>query len=681
MIGWREGLVAGLSIPLSFTIGFIGLYLSGNTINFISLFALILGIGVLVDAGIVMVESINRNISLYKNLSKYEAAKKSVAAFASPITAGTLTTVAVFTGLFVVSGVTGQFISGIPFTLIFVLFASLLVALGFIPLIATVFLKGAKEVTREEDKSFGDRFNARLENWYRVRIGGLIASRRGKRVFLTTIILLFFASIALIPTGFVKVVFFAQGDAPQVFIEIKLPEGSIKETTDLATRQVEEVLYKNSYIIEAYAVTVGSGSAFLGGGSNEKLANITVNLVDERDITSTEFIEKLRSELPILPGVDIAVSEPNEGPPSGSAIGVKLFGNDLAELDTAANQVAQVLREMDTVTNVSTSNTNNNIEYVLTLDAAKTAATGLNPLVVSQTLRAAVFGTEATNLTTMSDDIPVVVRLNLSGNNTVDPSDTNRTTIDALKNISIQNQAGDSIALSSLVTTTLRDSSTAINHEDQSRVVTVSADTATGGNVFAINAELTEKIKALETFPANVRFSLGGESEDSNQAFGELFLALIIGLVLMLAVLVLEFNSFRYTFYVLSIVPFSLIGILFGLAITGSALSFPSIMGFIALTGIIVNNSILLIDRMNEMRREKPDASIDSVVIEAAASRLRPIILTSLTTIVGMIPLLYSDPIWVPLATAIIFGLAFSVVITLVLVPIIYDRWPGKLTK
>ncbi len=679
MIGWREGLLAGLSIPLSFTIGFIGLYLSGNTINFISLFALILGIGVLVDAGIVMVEGINKNISDHPDWSKKEVTRKAVVDFASPITSGTLTTVAMFVGLFIVSGVTGQFISGIPFTLIFVLFASLLVAIGFIPLISSSFLKGAKVILAESDLSAGEKINIKIQGWYRKNIEKLITSKKGKKIFLTVIISLFFISLALIPAGLVKVVFFEQTDTPQIYIEIKLPEGSIKESTDLVVRQVEEVLYKNKDIIEAHAVTVGSGSAFLGGGKNEKLANITINLKDDRTITSTEFITKLRNEIPVIKGALITVSEPNNGPPTGSPIGVKLMGNDLIELDKAANLVADLLDEIVGVTNIQTSNTSNNIEYVLTLDKAKTAAAGLNPLVVSQTLRAAVYGTEATNLTTVNEDIPVVVRLNLTGNDQIDAAQTNRTTIDSLNNISIKNNQGDSIILSSLIVTSLRESSSAINHENQSRVVTVSADITASGNVIEINNELSKKIESSSQFPTDVSYAFGGEAEDSNQAFIELFLALIIGLVLMIAVLVLEFNSFRYTAYVLSIVPFSLIGILFGLAITGSALSFPSIMGFIALTGIIVNNSILLIDRMNEMRLKFPNKAIDTIVIDAAVSRLRPIILTSLTTIVGMVPLLYSDPIWVPLATAVIFGLTFSVIITLVLVPIIYDRWPGKL--
>jgi HAE1 family hydrophobic/amphiphilic exporter-1 len=170
----------------------------------------------------------------------------------------------------------------------------------------------------------------------------------------------------------------------------------------------------------------------------------------------------------------------------------------------------------------------------------------------------------------------------------------------------------------------------------------------------------------------------GGESDDSNQAFVEMLLALIVGVVLMVGILTYQFNSYLHTSYVLSILPYSLIGIMAGLALTQNPLSFPSIMGFIALSGIVVNNSILLIDMMNQSRLKQPEKSIKDVVVTAAVNRLRPILLTSLTTVIGMIPLVFAGDLWAPLAYAVMFGLIFSVFITLVLIPIIYSRKPGE---
>ncbi len=675
-IGWREGLIAGTAIPLSFTIGFIGLYLSGNTINFISLFALILGIGVLVDSGIVMVEGINRRMKDDPTIDKRQAAIATIREFASPLIAGTLTTVSMFTGLFIVSGVTGQFISSIPFTLIFVLFASLLVALGFLPVIAAWLLR-RRSATRIEQAQV--EYSRRLESWYASKLRHLLSQRSRKLTFLGLLIAGFFGALSLVPLGAVPVVFFAQGDAEQLFVEVELAEGTTKEVTDIATRRIEDILYSYDDVIEAFTTTVGAGSAFAGGGQNEKLGNFYLVLREERVRTSTEIAEALRADSAELRDLDITVSQPNAGPPTGSPIGVRLLGEDLPALNAAAGEVADLVRDIESTTNVRTSSNVNSTEIVLELDRARAASLDLSPQAISQTLRAAVFGTDATTLTTLTDEVEVVVRLNLSDTAGVDPAAANQTTVNALENISLTTPAGESVLLGSLVEVSLRESSTVIDHEDQERVVTVSADTTPEGNVRAITEELRTRIDTELSLDESITVRFGGETEESNQAFGELFLALIVGVVLMIAVLVLQFNSFRHTFYVLSILPFSLIGILFGLAATGSALSFPSIMGFIALSGIVVNNSILLIDLMNTLRRREPALPIQEVVVVAATKRLRPILLTTLTTIIGMVPLLTASEIWVPLATAIMFGLAFSVVITLILIPIIYSKFPGPL--
>jgi HAE1 family hydrophobic/amphiphilic exporter-1 len=190
-----------------------------------------------------------------------------------------------------------------------------------------------------------------------------------------------------------------------------------------------------------------------------------------------------------------------------------------------------------------------------------------------------------------------------------------------------------------------------------------------------------KRIESELFIPENITISAGGETDESNRSFIELLLALVVGVVLMLAVLVLQFNSFLHTKHVLSILPYSLIGIMVGLAVTGNALSFPSIMGFIALSGIVVNNSILLIDMMNSQRRREPEKAIRDVVIDSAVNRLRPILLTTLTTVIGMVPLTYADDLWAPLAYAVMFGLMFSVIITLVLVPVAYQRKPGQITQ
>ena len=677
-IGWREGLIAGLSIPLTFAIGFIGLYYSDNTLNFISLFALILGIGVLVDSGIVVVEGINKRIRNNPNLSKIEAAKETINEFSTPLISGTFTTVAMFVGLFVVGGVTGQFISSIPFTLVFIMLASLIVALGFLPLITAKLLKHKTISLTEEPQT---RLSLKVENWYRDILTKIINSAIIKKLFLVLITVGLITSIALIPLGIVKVVFFAQSDIDDIFLEVELSEGSIKESTDIAVRKVEEHLYKHSDMIEAFSTTVGSGSMFGSLGAGARFANIQVSLKEDRPMTSSEFVEILRNEVSDIRDAKVTVSQPSDGPPAGSPVGIKLFGDDMETLTETANKIAQKLSEIDGVANIKTDADTNMTEMEFVVDQEKAALYGFSPQVISETLRSAVHGTEATSITSLNDDTDVIVRLNLTNDPNIDPEFANWTTINTLQNIELTTPTGERIALSALSDINLRESSSVIKHENQKRIMSVGADITPDGNVLEINNQLKKEIEENLNLPDGITYSMGGETEESTQAFIEMFYALIIGIVLMVAILVFQFDSYRHAFYVISILPFSLIGILYGLAITGSALSFPSIMGFIALTGIIVNNSILLIDMMNKMRLKFPDKPIYDVVIDSSVSRIRPIILTSAATVMGMMPLLFSDEIWVPLATAIIFGLIFSVVITLVLIPIIYSKWPGTVNS
>jgi multidrug efflux pump subunit AcrB len=673
-LGWREAFVAGLAVPLSFLIGFIGLSASGNTINFLSLFSLILGIGILVDSGIVMVEGINRRMKDNPTIDKREAARLAVREFTAPLISGTLTTVGMFAGLLVVSGVTGEFIKSIPYTLIFILFASLFVALAVLPVIAASVLR-RRSATKMEQKQY--EYTQTLENWYRGKLELIIGNSKRERTFMWSIRGLLVVAILLPVIGLVQVVFFEQADIEFIFVDVELAEGSSKNLTDVAVRRVEEVLYQEPDIA-SFVTTVGGGNQFTGGGSGEKLSSIFILLEDERELTSTELTEKLRKQYESINDYKVVVSQPNNGPPVGSPIGVTFSGDDLDELVTLANQATILLSEIPNTTNIKTS-INAGTEFVVELDIARAAAFDLSAQSVSGILRSAVFGTEATSLTSPTSEIPVQVQLNLSDNPDAVRSEANQVSIDTVRALPLLTRSGESIPLSSVADIRLQEARTVINHEDGVRVVTISADISAAGNVREIQTQFEGRVKNELTIPASVTFSGGGESGESDQAFIELFLALIVGVVLMVGVLVLQFNSYLHMRYVLSILPYSLIGIFFGLAITQNPLSFPSIMGFIALSGIVVNNSILLIDVMNQDRRKNPTKAIRDVVIDSAVHRIRPILLTTITTVIGMVPLIFSGDLWAPLAYAVMFGLIFSVIITLVLIPVIYHRKPGTL--
>ncbi len=671
-LGWRESVAAAISIPLSFLIAFMGIYASGNTINFVSLFSLILAIGILVDTGIVVVEAIHTRYIATGD--KRKAAIGAIAEYAWPLIAGTFTTVAVFVPLFFLSGILGKFVASIPFTVIFVLIASIFVALGLVPLFTTYIIhRGESRAEKRQEE-----WNERARKWYEGYLRSFLEDKRRGNQFIVFMIGLFFVALVLPMVGAVKVEFFPGENGDLAYIEIQKPEGSTLEATDLAVREVEEHLY-NDPRITSFVTEVGSASYFgNGGGAGSKLANITLNLSTDRLETSKEVVSGLRAEFKNIPSARITVFEPEGGPPSGTAVSLTFSGTDLGDLSSATERAARILSDIPGAVNVTTSTRNDSPEFVVRLDTAKAVEAGVSPAAVADTLRSALFSAKAASIRTGEHDIEIRTKLDLNPTYR-DPTETTHVTIDSVRALSIPGARG-AVPLSSIAKITYESAESLIRHEDGERTATVSSDVGAGVNAIDVSAQLTKTLER-EPLPPGVTLNVGGESEDVNKSFGEMGLALLAGAALMLMILVLEFNSFRHALYLLSIIPLSLIGVLVGLMVTGAALSFPSMLGVIALAGVIINHAIILMDSIARIGRSEPGHSLEEVVIEASSSRFRPIVLTTITTVVGMIPLSFASALWGPLAVSIMFGLAFSMVLTLLFIPLLYYRFPGKAVK
>lgn len=669
-IGWRESLVAALSIPLSFLIAFLALFLTGNTLNFISLFALILAVGILVDSGIVVTEAIHARQKAHA--TALDAAKAALHDYAWPLIGGTMATVAVFAPLFFIRGIVGKFIAGIPYTLIFVLIASIFVALGLVPLIALMLTGGKRNALEEKQEEYTEIATV----WYKRRLRSFLENRRYQRRFLWALGIGLAISFALPITGIVGAVFFPQSDQDYVFINIKKPQGTTLETTDLAAREVEEILYGVPGVA-SFQTTVGQSSALSGGGpssqgsSGSNLANITVNLPSGHKQTSTQTVALLQQKLAVVKDADVQVLQSSDGPSSGAPIQIRFDGDNLDELVVAADRGKQLLATIPHVTNITSSTQNNGTQFDLTIDRAKAAALGVSTQAVAQVLRAAVNGQKATTITQPGQNIDVMVKLNLNPDFAT-PADTTKTTIDSVKNLSIQGTNGP-VLLGSILTSSLGPSNASISHRDKVREESVSAYPDAQTTAQAVTTEFEKRIGELD-LPPGVTVNYGGETQDINQSFTDMFVALIAGLVLMFMILIIAFNSIRYTLYLLMIVPLSLIGVLDGLALTGQPVSFSSLLGVIALGGVIINHAIILMDSMIHMLHAEPDKPIIDVVVDSAATRLRPIALTTIATVVGMIPLSFTNAMWGPLAYAIMFGLSFAIILTLVLVPTLFYR-------
>lgn len=671
-LGWRESLVAAASIPLSFLIAFIGLAASGNTINFISLFSLILAIGILVDSGIVVVEAIHTRLATLG--SKRAAAIAAIKEYAWPLFAGTLTTVAVFLPLFFLSGIVGKFVASIPFTVIFVLIASIFVALGLVPLLAMYTIRPSLSSLEKKQEAYNERAKA----WYEHFLRGILGDRKKENRFLWLMGGLFILSLLLPMVGAVKVIFFPTEDMDFVYVEIEKPQGTALTETDLSAREVEELLYADPRIA-SFVTEVGAGNAFGGSGiSGSKVANVTVNLSDKRKDTSQDIVASLRKELAPITSAHITVSEPAGGPPSSAPVLITFQGDDLGELSEALSQAKRVLSDVPGITNITISMKDDGAEFVVRLDSAKAAELGVSPLQVADTLRTALYGATATEIRTGDEDIEVRTKLDLNPQYR-DPSETANATIDAVRSLQVPGLRGP-VPLSTIASISYEPSNARIRHEDGTRTATLSSEVVQGSTVVSVMAEFQKRMKG-ETLPAGVTMTIGGETEDVNKSFAEMGIALLAGAALMLGILVLEFNSFRHALYLLVIIPLSLIGVLVGLMLTGSPLSFPSMLGVIALAGVIINHAIILMDSIARIGREREGQTLTDVVVAAAASRFRPIVLTTVVTVVGMIPLSFASSIWGPLAYSIMFGLAWSMVLTLILIPVLYHRWPGKAVR
>jgi len=668
-IGLKEALVAALAIPFSFMIAFLGMYATGNTINFISLFALIIAIGILVDSGIVVVEGIHTNREM--GLNRYDAARKTIKDFAWPLIAGTMTTVAVFIPLFFLSGIIGQFVKSIPFTIVVVLLASIVVALGFLPSIALHLIK-------HTDSPFAvkrERLWARISAWYRNTMERLFRTRALQLLFYGFLAVSFIGAFALPISGALKVVMFPPSDADLFYIEVELPQATTLAQTDSVARRVEQIASNTPYL-KSLTTTVGATSAFNsnGAGSGAKYANITVNLEEERhgmkSLAITDILRKQYADMD-FGNATVSVFDAEGGPPSGAPVIVKIWSDNADSLAFATEMVEGILENTPNTRDISSSLANDGTELQISIDRDKANEYGLSTADIASTLRAAVAGTEATKVRIAGDDVEVRVMFDLNPDFT-SAADTAVATADSIKDVPIATARG-TVPLGSLTTITADRTSASISHEDGIRIGSVSSYITEGANAVEVTNAVRIAAEKLE-LPNGVRLTFGGDDEEIKKTFTEMLMALGAGLVLMFAILVLEFDTFGKSLRLLSAIPLSLTGVLWGLWIAGQPLSFTAFLGIIALAGVIINHGILLLDAMSTKALAHPELSPENLVLDTSQSRVRPILLTTATTVIGMIPLVFVSSLWAPLAFTIAFGLLYGTLLTLVFIPLLSYR-------
>lgn len=668
MVGFRESLIAALAVPLSFLLTFIGMNIAGQTINFITLFSLILVIGILIDSTIVIVEGIYDYLQEGKNF--FDAAAATLKEFSKPVLAGVLTTISIFFPLMTLSGTLGQFIGGIPRVINIVLIMSVIVALIFIPIIAGFIyrlpLSEPKGLVSRREKIFSD-----LSLCYERFLKRLLYNSQLKKSIGWGLIVLFISAFALVGTGLIKGEFFPPDEVDRSYVNIELREGTPLETTIQKAFEIEQRIVQLQHV-DALTTTVGQENIFVGSGrSGSHYAHIIVNIDDKKN--GQKVAGMIRQAVSDITEFRVQVLEPESGPPVGAPFQVKITGDNWSDINIVAEEISSLVETLPGAQDIDSEVDAGVTDIQLVVQKDRLAEYGLTPFDVSSTLRTSIFGTEAISLTLDGvGETDVIVKVALNPNAKTH-RESNYVTFDHIKNIPIQTLQGE-VLLGYFVHEQITQATSSSSRIDGEKTKTVTAYVAEGFLPFDLVREFNRLAPEIE-LPEGVEYGIGGASDENDQASSELLASLVLGILLIFGVLIWQFGSLRDVLFIISVIPLGLIGVLYGLFFFNMTLSFTAMLGFIALVGIVVNDSIILVDVMNKLRLRNSELSKYQVVIRGASMRLRPVLLTTITTVLGMIPLLFVSPLWKPFAFALIFGLSFATILTLVVIPMIYAKW------
>lgn len=645
----RASLVVAIAIPTSIVGAIALLYFTGETLNLITLSSLVIAVGMVVDNATVVIE----NIFNYRKDGTFnldDAAIQGTKTVTGAIIASTLTTIAIFLPIMFTEGFTKIMFGALAKTLIFALTLSLIVALTLVPSIF-VKLSGGKngEKLKEKPSPIFDKFS----EYYRKLLS---LALKHKIMVVVISIIMFIASLAIVATGTIGMDFMATTDEGKLSISIELPEGLDLEPSDYYVYMAEEKI-ADIPEIKTVMTTLQSGS---------NTASLSIELVSNKERKkSTKDIEKeINDRMTTVPDCKITVSASSSMVGGSGDLSVSLKGPDLDVLEIISNQAKEKLEELEGFSNVETSLADVTQEAQFKIDKQKAQEYGVNTTGIAGLLRTAINGTNVTTATI--DDYKVDVNLKFK--------DTSIDTLDDIKQMKVMSQTGIEVPIGAFADITMEDGLKSINKTDGDYSISISA------KVEGLDTNTASKL-AIKTIndmnlPRDYEIDLGGSAEMMNDAMGGLVFAMIIAIILVYMVMVAQFESFSKPFIIMFCIPFAFVGVVFALLITRATLNVVGMLGVILLIGIVVNNGIVLIDYIGQLRETKIQSTLEEIVAEGSAARLRPVLMTTLTTIVGMIPtaLAFGDggEMMQPLAVVIIGGLSVSTLVTLILIPTIY---------
>jgi HAE1 family hydrophobic/amphiphilic exporter-1 len=648
-------LIIATSIPVSVIATFIVMRFANVTLNMISMGGLALGIGMLVDGSIVVLENIFRQRE--RGLTRKEAAVYGAGEVANAITASVLTTVAVFLPVVFVPGIAGILFRDMAITVVFALLCSLFVALTLIPLLASKVLS-VKRKAREERRSVkaGGGYESMLR-W---------ALRHRKRT-LAVAVVIFVLSVSLV--RYVGVEFMPHSEPGEFQITVEMPVGTRLEVTERAVADVEAIVQQNVPEIETMFSRAGQGTgfgAFFGGaGSHMGRVSFRVVPLNQRDRSDDEIRLSLTQHLKQIPGAKayFEADQFSQMMFGGARLAVEIYGHDLDVGRTLANEVKHMMEGIYGATDVRISRAEGKPESRILIDSEKAAYYGLNVATVAQAIQTAVMGDVASRYREGGKEYNIRVRL----------PDEKRQSLEDVMNVQIPTPGGDPIPLATVARMEVKGGPVEIERKGQQRLVTVTGNLTGERDLGSVVADLRDQLSRLRVPPDFVA-EIAGEAEEVKKSFMWLGLALVGAVFLVYMVMASQFESLRHPFIIMFSLPLSFIGVAWMLFITGTTLSINSLIGVIVLAGIVVNNAIILVDYTNLLRAR--GFELEEAVVTAARTRRRPILMTAFTTILAMTPMALGlgegSELNSPMARSVIGGLAASTFLTLVIIPVVY---------
>jgi len=755
-LGVRNSSFVGIAIPMSMLLSFIILLSLGITMNMIVLFSLILALGMLVDNAIVVVENIYRYVE--EGYDNFEAAKKGTGEVAIPIISGTLTTLAAFFPMLFWPGIVGEFMGYLPITLIITLASSLFVGLVINPVLCALFMTRENETEKASMSNKGKKslviliavvgllllilnplswalvfvlsallyfihtkWMSKVAKWwqldglnkviqaYQNTLRWAIIHRSATVGVAVGVLFTSFVVFGLFNRG---VEFFPEGIPPRtVYAQVEAPVGTNVVFTDGVLKELEQRIRKmpNAEDIESIVATSGSkiSDGFEGGGSSTHLGTVVINFKEFKELKGDTFqsIEWMQENLPKdLVGATITIEKQQNGPPTGKPVNLEINGKNLAEIEALSNEALRILQNHPVyakLEGLETDLPDARPELRVQVDRDRAALYGLSTNSVGFTVRSAINGVEASKFREGKEEYDITVRL----------APPYRNDLTQIGDLTVMADKGRQIPISSVASWGVDESPGGVNRIDMERVITVRADVRPEYQANEVLAEVKEVLQPFITqLPPSVNAQWTGQQEEQQEAQEFLSLAFLIALFLITFILVAQFNSVIKPLIILSSVIMSISGVLYGLVLF--QLPFGVIMtgiGIISLAGVVVNNAIVLIDYI-DLLRQRDGLSVEDAIIKAGITRFRPVILTAVTTVLGLVPLatgfnfdfivLFGNPVqffsnlglyiyyggvqaawWENMAISVIVGLSFSTMITLVLVPVLYLLFTQAETK